>query len=183
MSKSISKDQPPKGIEAKIRDLLDNNGFASQKVPSPMPNEQPELFRIRVMQPLRFGVEIIKPTNMRDFLLIGGRLNVSPEHQAAIEKMESEKREKFFDDLRLNLAMQPPTFKLDIQPTKLIAIDLIYPVIISDMTLAKDLFFGFDIINKVFFYAIFIMQKHLREGGVDVPTSPATVSGAPPFYT
>ena len=93
------------------------------------------------------------------------------------------KREKFFDDLRLNLAMQPPTFKLDIQPTKLIAIDLIYPVIISDMTLAKDLFFGFDIINKVFFYAIFIMKKHLREGGVDVPTSQATVSGAPPFYT
>ena len=182
MSKSLNKDQTPKGIEAIIRDLLDNNGFASQKVPSPMPNEQPELFRIRVMQPLRFGVEIIKPANMRDFLLIGGRLNVSPEHQAAIEKIDSEKREKFFDDLRLNLAMQPPTFKLDIQPTKLIAIDLMYPIIISETTLAKDLFFGFDIINKMFFYAMFIMQKHLREGGVDIPTSPVT-AGAPPFYT
>ncbi|MFW9929870.1 MAG: DUF2299 family protein [Candidatus Thorarchaeota archaeon] len=167
-------------LEKIIRQLLDRNGFASQKIPSPMPKQQPEAFRIRVMQPLKFGVEIIKPIPLKDFIIIGGRLNVSPPHQEAIEKMESSLREKLFDELRISLAMQKPNYKLDIVGTKFVAIDVMLPIFIISEALGKDLFDGMDIINKVFFFAIFIIQKYLREGGVNVPSGQTSSSSQ--FY-
>ncbi|HKZ40098.1 MAG TPA: DUF2299 family protein [Candidatus Hodarchaeales archaeon] len=156
-------------IEERIRNLLDRNGFATQKIPSPEGTpQQAEAFRLRVMQPLKFSVEIVKPLQMKDFLFIGGRLNVSPQHQEAIEKMDSQLRERFFDDLRTNLAMLPPNFKLEVVGYKLVALDVTLPVIIGGETLAKDLFTAMDTINKEFFYMIFIIQKYLREGGINV---------------
>ncbi|KKK47858.1 hypothetical protein LCGC14_3150950 [marine sediment metagenome] len=158
-------------LENVIRKLLDRNGFASQKVDAPMPKQQPEAFRIRVMQPLKFGVEIIKPNPLKDFIIIGGRLNVSPPHQEAIEKMDASVRDKMFEDLRVSLAMQKPNYKMNIIGHKFTAIEMMLPIFVVPQTFGRDLFDGMDIINKMFFYAIFVMQKYFRESGVSVPTS------------
>ena len=158
-------------LENTIRKLLDRNGFASQKVDAPAPKQQPEAFRIRVMQPLKFGVEIIKPNPLKDFIIIGGRLNVSPPHQEAIEKMDTSLREKMFDDLRVSLAMQKPNYKMNIAANKFTSIDMMFPIFIVPQTFGRDLFDGMDLINKMFFYAIFLMQRYFRESGVSVPTS------------
>ncbi|MHA1989964.1 MAG: DUF2299 family protein [Candidatus Hodarchaeales archaeon] len=164
-------DHTSQELEKMIRELLDRNGFASQKIPTPNPKVQPEEFRIRVMQPLKFGVEIIKPTPLKDFIIIGGRLNVSPPHQEAIEKMESNVREKLFDELRISLANQKPNYKLDVKGTKFTAIDVMLPIFIVPQIFGKDIFDGMDLINKIFFHAIFVMQRHFRESGVKISTT------------
>ena len=180
MNEFILNDFKNDELEKTIRKLLDRNGFASQKVDAPVPKQQPEAFRIRVMQPLKFGVEIIKPNPLKDFVIIGGRLNVSPPHQDAIEKMDASIREKMFDDLRVSLAMQKPNYKMNIIGNKFTSIDMMFPIFIVPLTFGRDLFEGMDLINKMFFYAIFVMQKYFRESGVSVPTN--QTQGSSQFY-
>ncbi len=170
-------------LEIKIRDILDRNGFASQKInlkklpDKPIQQEQPaqknhllsaDAFRIRVMQPLRFSVEIVKPLQLKDFLFLAGRLNFSPQHQTAIEKLDSNKRFELLDELRLELGRKAPTVKFDFANGKTLkAIECMVPVIITEHDLVKDLFTGMDAINKSFFTVIFVLQSHLRKAGVN----------------
>ena len=169
-------------LEFKIRDILDRNGFASQKIDAknlpaqstkqqqPKQKNQPaDAFRIRVMQPLRFAVEIVKPLQLKDFIFLAGRLNFSPQHQTAVQKLNSNKKFELLDELRLELGRKAPTIKFDFAEGKdLKAIECMVPVIITEQDLVKDLFTGMDAINKSFFTVIFILQRHLRKAGVNI---------------
>lgn len=171
-------------LENTIRDILDRNGFSSQKVKGQQKkalskNKQrsppPEAFRIRVTQPLRFAVEIVKPIPLQDFLFVAGRLNVSPQHQQAIMSLSSTNRLDLYDDLRGELGRKPPTsqFHFSEGTQKLVAIECMVPIIITEHELVKDIFQSMDAINKSFFTVVFILQRHFRKVGVKVSSDAA----------
>ena len=168
-----------KFLEDTIRDILDRNSFSSQKVkrqqkkvPSSRNKQKPppEAFRIRVTQPLRFAVEIVKPIPLHDFLFIAGRINISPQHQQAIMSLSTNSRLDLYDDLRSELGRKPPTtqFHFAEGSQTLAAIEAMVPIIVNEQDLVKDLFQSMDVINKSFFTVVFILQRHFRKVGVKI---------------
>ncbi|MHA2365445.1 MAG: DUF2299 family protein [Candidatus Hodarchaeales archaeon] len=178
-----------KDLEYKIRDILDRNGFASQKidprkmkVPPDVKKTPQDAFRIRVSQPLRFQVEIVKPIQLKDFLFIAGRLNVSQAHQQAIARIELDQRLDLLDSIRLELGRLKPTSKFNFDKSQnLVGIECMTPIIISEENLVKDLFTAMDAINKSFFTIIFMLQRQLRKAGI-APVGPESRDTTSPFY-
>lgn len=172
-----------------IRDILDRNNFNNQKIDLQSmerpPNAPPiqDAFRIRVTQPLRFGVELVKPKPMKDFLFVAGRLNISPQHQEQITKLDQSKQLDLLDEIRLELGRLEPTFKFHAPNGQLGAIETMMPVILStDEQLPKDLFGAMDAVNKAFFQTIMVLQRFLRTAGFTPTSEGRETTGVDPFY-
>ena len=180
-----------KELQYKIRDILDRNNFVNQKIDlSTLKNmnnvKVQDAFRIRVLQPLRFSVEIVKPLPMKDFLFVAGRLNISPEHQKIIHNLQLTQKIELFEDIKLELTKRKSNFKFAEDPaTKQIGgLECMMSVYISsnEETLAKDLFSVMDEINKSFFLFIVMLQGYLRKAGFDEKSVGADATPASSMY-
>lgn len=164
-------------LQRKIRDILDRNNFVNQKIDLDTIKHMnknikvQDAFRIRVMQPLRFSVEIVKPIPMKDFLFIAGRLNIAPEHLKIINNLSLSQKMDLFDQIRLELTKRSSNFKFSENPAnkQIVGVECMMPIFIdtTNNSLAKDLFAGMDEINKSFFLVIAILQKFLRKAGFE----------------
>lgn len=166
-----------KDLQNKIRDILDRNGFVNQKIDLAtfkQLNKNAKIqdaFRIRVMQPLRFSVEIVKPIPLKDFIFIAGRLNIAPDHLKIINNLQLNQKIDLFDEIKYELTKRASNFKFAEDPgTKQVGgIECMMPIYIpdSDSILAKEIFAGMDEVNKTFFLVIFILQSFFRKSGFD----------------
>ena len=59
-----------------------------------------------------YHIEIVKPRDMKDGILVIAVLRVAPSHQTALAKLEKEKRAPLIQDLRLRLLGRPPGFSV-----------------------------------------------------------------------
>ena len=163
-------------LQNRIRDILDRNNFVNQKIDLDTLKQMnknvavQDAFRIRVLQPLRFSVEIVKPLPLKDFIFIAGRLNIAPDHQKIIHNLQLSQKFDLFDQIRLDLTRRSSNFKFSEDPKtkQIIGVECMLPVFISDdSNLAKDLFSGMDEINKAFFLVIAILQQFFRKAGYE----------------
>jgi hypothetical protein len=59
-----------------------------------------------------YHIEIVKPRDMKDGILIVAVLRVAPSHQTALSKLSNEKRAPLIHELRLRLLARPPGFSV-----------------------------------------------------------------------
>jgi len=59
-----------------------------------------------------YHIEIVKPRDMKDGILVVAVLRVAPSHQTALAKLAKEKRAPLIHDLRLRLLEQSPGFSV-----------------------------------------------------------------------
>lgn len=180
-------------LREKIRDILDRNNFVNQKIDLETFQKMnknikvQDAFRIRVLQPLRFSVEIVKPIPLKDFLIIAGRLNIAPDHLKIIANLTTNQKLDLFEELRLELTKRDSNFKFaeDQKTKQIVGIECMLPIYLmeNDSMLAKELFAGMDSINKNFFLVIAILQKFLRNAGYNPKSSPADQNSANSMYS
>ena len=181
-----------KELQNQIRDILDRNSFVNQKIDLDTIKQVnknvkvQDAFRIRVMQPLRFSVEIVKPIPLKDFLFIAGRLNIAPDHLKIINNLSLTQKMDLFDKIRLELTKRPSNFKFSEDPStrQAVGIECMMPIFIdeNDKHLAKDLFTGMDEINKSFFLVIAILQQYLRKAGFEPKPGASSDGSASSMY-
>ena len=106
-----SERQPKNTKEWKktIYDWLAQEGMYRREVEDPK-----AAFHFGINYPVNspYHIEIIKPRDMKDGILILSVLRVAPSHRTALSKLSDEKRKPIIHDLRLQLLQRRPGYSV-----------------------------------------------------------------------
>ncbi len=93
----------------KVYDWLAEEGMFRKEVDDPKAS-----FHFGINYPVGspYHIEIVKPRDMKDGLLIVSILRVAPSHQTALAKLSVEKRKPLIHDLKLHLLQRRPGFSV-----------------------------------------------------------------------
>jgi hypothetical protein len=106
-SKKISQNQ--KEWKKRIYDWLAEEGMFRKEVDDPKAS-----FHFGINYPVGtpYHIEVLKPRDMNDGVLIISILRVAPSHKTALAKLSVEKRKPIIHDLRLGLLNRRPGFSV-----------------------------------------------------------------------
>lgn len=109
VSKSTKPKQETNELKQKVYDWLAEEGMFRKEVDDPK-----AAFHFGINYPVGspYHIEVVKPRDMKDGVLIVSILRVAPSHQTALAKLSPEKLKPLIHELKLRLLSRRPGFSV-----------------------------------------------------------------------